>query len=190
MRPASTIREQKSKLRTRMRGILALMPAALRRQKSLGIVMKIQRSAAYRKAHSVLVYIPLPREVDVRPLIKAALREGKSVYAPRLVSGGVRLEVFRIQSFEHDLKRGSYGILEPRPLRNRLGRAEDMELILAPGLAFDGRGGRLGRGLGCFDRFLKKASGALIFGVAFREQKCRRVPIESHDIKVNRVFTD
>jgi 5-formyltetrahydrofolate cyclo-ligase len=61
-------------------------------------------------------------------------------------------------------------------------------LILVPGVAFDLRGGRLGRGRGYYDRLLSGLQGYRC-GVAFDEQIVDRVPLEPHDASLNCILT-
>ena len=61
-------------------------------------------------------------------------------------------------------------------------------MILVPGLAFDLRGGRLGRGRGYYDRFLAGATGLRV-GVCFEDQIVADVPLEPHDLRMDFVVT-
>lgn len=60
---------------------------------------------------------------------------------------------------------------------------------LIPGLGFDRKLHRLGRGAGFYDRYLE---GIQIYkiGVAFAEQLVEELPVEPHDIGVDAVITD
>jgi 5-formyltetrahydrofolate cyclo-ligase len=67
------------------------------------------------------------------------------------------------------------------------------DLILAPLLAFDRRGGRLGQGGGYFDRAIAdlRARGPLIvMGLAFAGQEVGEVPLEAHDARLDAVLTE
>jgi 5-formyltetrahydrofolate cyclo-ligase len=61
-------------------------------------------------------------------------------------------------------------------------------LVLVPGVAFDLRGRRLGRGKGFYDRLLADAGG-LKCGVAFDEQIVTEIPVEPHDVSVDCILT-
>jgi len=81
---------------------------------------------------------------------------------------------------------GAFGIPEPRDDAARLfepGMA-GRTAVIVPGLAFDARGGRLGRGGGYYDRFLGRASmqRAIKIGVCWELQLIEAVPTESHDV--------
>jgi 5-formyltetrahydrofolate cyclo-ligase len=63
-----------------------------------------------------------------------------------------------------------------------------VDLILVPGLAFDLRGRRLGRGKGYYDQLLRGLRG-ITCGVAFDQQIVAEIPVEPHDVRVNCVLT-
>ena len=63
-----------------------------------------------------------------------------------------------------------------------------LDLALVPGLGFDARGHRLGRGKGHYDRLLAGFTGMKI-GVAFDFQIVTEVPREPHDIALDAVVT-
>ena len=64
-----------------------------------------------------------------------------------------------------------------------------MDLILIPGLGFDKKGNRLGRGKGFYDDLLKNFKGTKI-GVCHHFQLINEIPIESWDIKMNYICTE
>jgi 5-formyltetrahydrofolate cyclo-ligase len=57
-----------------------------------------------------------------------------------------------------------------------------------PGLAFDRRGGRLGRGKGYYDRFLLETSGLRV-GICFEDQVVEKIPGEAHDLRMDFLIT-
>jgi 5-formyltetrahydrofolate cyclo-ligase len=66
-----------------------------------------------------------------------------------------------------------------------------IDLIVTPGLAFDARGSRLGRGGGFYDRFLAEPQlVAARVGIALDEQIVDAVPTDSWDVSMHAVVTD
>ncbi len=99
---------------------------------------------------TLLLYAPIGREVDVRPLFFVARERGIAVAFPRTEKSTHQMTFHTVDSLD-ELLPGSYGI--PEPVHDRpadLLRA----LCVLPGLAFDRDGYRLGYGGGYYDRFL------------------------------------
>ncbi len=61
--------------------------------------------------------------------------------------------------------------------------------LMMPGLGFDLKGARLGRGKGYYDRYLQKHS-PLRVGIAWSEQIVEQVPVESHDCHMDFIITE
>ncbi len=67
------------------------------------------------------------------------------------------------------------------------------DLVLAPVLAFDRTGGRLGQGAGCYDRTiatLRAVRRVQVIGLAYAEQEVDRVPMDEHDQRLDGILTD
>ena len=166
--------EAKSALRTRMRDREIHRPAD-----GGGIAEVLHDWAVWQSARAICAYAALPGECDVLdpwPL-------GKQVALPR-VSGG-ELSAHWVGGPD-DLVCGSFGIWEPAP--STFPTSGEFDVILVPGLAFDVRGGRLGRGKGHYDRFLAATKGLRV-GVCFDDQIVESVPCESHDIAMDFLVT-
>lgn len=146
---------------------------------------KVLASANWQKAGTLLLYYPLADEVDVRPLIQQAYRDGKCVLLP--VCKGDELELHRYQG-EDSLSLGAFGIMEPTGSLFAPEQYPDIQLAIIPGMAFDSAGHRLGRGKGYYDRLLPKLSRARLQGVCFPFQLLDEVPAEPHDIAVHEVI--
>jgi 5-formyltetrahydrofolate cyclo-ligase len=84
---------------------------------------------------------------------------------------------------------GRYGVREPAPSAPSEALGPDV-LVLVPGVAFDATGGRLGRGMGLWDRALAEERGAVVVGVGYELQWVERVPREPHDRLVSAVLTE
>lgn len=109
--------------------------------------------------------------------------QDKRVALPRVAGDEL---VFHWITGREELLLGSFGILEPPADASPAGN--EFDLILVPGLAFDLRGGRLGRGRGYYDRFLAGATGLRV-GVCFEDQIVADVPLEPHDLRMDFVVT-
>lgn len=164
------------------------IPLASRQKKSRMILARLMRGREFQKAKNIMTYIPLEGEVNTLPLVLEARVLGKNVFVPKIRARG-RLDAVRIIEPARDLKRGAYGILEPKRVRGRTISPSRLDLVVVPGLGFDRKGRRLGKGKGYFDRFLKRAKGAKKIGLAFREQILKEVPMDSWDVPMDKVIS-
>ena len=86
-----------------------------------------------------------------------------------------------------DLAVGAYGIEEPTGALFTDYAAIDF--IAVPGVAFDRRGNRLGRGKGYYDRLLPRIPSAYKAGICFPFQIVEEVPAEPFDIRMDEIIT-
>jgi 5-formyltetrahydrofolate cyclo-ligase len=177
----------KAALRQDIRGRLKSMTPAQRSAASLQARSLLAGKSVWKKAKSILVYAPLPEELDVWPLVLEAAAGGKTIALPRFDSVSKKYGACRVEDLANDLVSGQFGIREPGghcvpvPL-NRL------DLVLVPGVAFNLQGRRLGRGKGFYDQLLALVRGTTC-GVAFDEQIVAEIPVEPHDIHLNCILT-
>ena len=181
------LQEQKSFLRKELRRKLRTLKPEERTRRSEKVVKELFGHPKFSKARSLLVYVAMEHEVETRPLLEEAWRRRKKVYVPRLDSQKKRIQIVELSDLK-ELKPGSYGILEPPLNRNRLGKPEELDLAIVPGLGFDRGGGRLGRGFGYFDRFLFEARKAYKIGLAFECQIVDEIPRDVHDVVMDEVL--
>ncbi len=137
-------------------------------------------------AQAIHCYLPIRSEVDVRPVVAAALAAGKAVAIPVTVGG--TLEHSWIDGLEPE--RFTPGVLgTPRPRTLRPAREGDWSLTIVPMLAFDRDGYRLGYGKGLYDQLLAAIDGYAV-GVAFAAQEVEALPHEAHDIPLDLIVTE
>ena len=140
----------------------------------------------YQAAKTLMVYVSVGDEVETLPLLHAALQAGKRVALPRCKRGG-SMEAAVVTEMSQ-LRRGMLQIPEPPETFPALPQ-EEIELILAPGLLFDGQGNRLGQGGGYYDRYLAGYTGYTC-GVAFAVQMVDVLATKPHDMRMDAIVTE
>jgi len=150
---------------------------------------RLAETPEFRERARLALYAALPDELPTRPLYEIARRSGKDLLWPRTAGPG-RLEFAPCRRWE-DLIPERYGVLAPPPGQKGVALGRE-DLLLVPGVAFDLRGGRLGRGGGYYDRVLGEIGkgGPLSLGVGFEFQLVEEVPREPHDRNLGAVVTE
>jgi 5-formyltetrahydrofolate cyclo-ligase len=141
----------------------------------------------WNRSRLVMLFAPMPKEVDVALLWPDAAAAGKSLCFPRFLPSTGFYEACLVQDPGLQLRPGAFGIREPSPecpgiSLNRL------DLVLVPGVGFTRDGHRLGRGRGYYDRLLADVLG-LKCGVGFDQQLVDTIPCEPHDVNLHWVLT-
>lgn len=124
---------------------------------------------------------PLPGEPDLRPLWKE-LDQLTWVF-PRIDG-----DELAFHAPGEDWVEGLHGIREPS-IHSPIVEASRIRGLLIPGLGFDRRGRRLGRGKGFYDRLLSGWTGLKV-GVCFECQWVDSIPTEAHDQKMDLIVTE
>lgn len=93
---------------------------------------------------SILLYLPMGHEVDVRPLFRR-LRRDRKIYVPFMEG-----ESFKLVQYRLPLLKKRFGILEPMNSHFYLSK---IEMAIVPVVGVDGRFRRIGFGKGMYDRF-------------------------------------
>lgn len=183
---ASAIRAEKHALRELIQAKLAALEAAEVAEKSRAAVRRLPDVPEFQRARSVLAFVSMAGEVDTHELIRAGLREGRRVCVPWFDRQRREYATVEIRDFDRDLVPGHYGILEPREKRTE---DRPCEVALVPGLAFDAKGHRLGRGKGYYDKLLAGYRGTKL-ALTFEVQVVACVPVWATDVAMDVVVTD
>jgi 5-formyltetrahydrofolate cyclo-ligase len=181
------LRELKQQLRRQVRAHLATLPLETLAEKSAAAARLIMAWPGFIRAKTIMMYIPMQREVDTAAIARAAWDAGKTVLAPRTNVPARQMEAVAFTDHS-ELTAGAYNILEP------VGEATDVseiDLLILPGVAFDRAGNRLGQGGGFYDRFLAAPTlRADTVAIAFDEQIVESVPVEATDWPMKTIITD
>ena len=178
------IRSEKMALRAEIKKTIAAMSHEEMRRQSIAVCMRLAQSSEFINADTVLVYSAMKGECDPRLLADIAYGMGKRVAYPRCEGDELGLYI----ADEGRFVPGVFGIPEPDGSCERIDLA-DVDFAVIPGLAFDGKGGRLGRGKGYYDRLLMGTK-AVKVGICFNEQLIHRVPMDVHDGRMDMVVTE
>jgi 5-formyltetrahydrofolate cyclo-ligase len=165
------------------------MDPAAAHAKSMAACKRLMAQPEFERAGVVMLYLPMPGEVDTTPLALRAWQEQKTVAAPKCSWDQRHMIPIEIRSLEAGVVATRGALREPAdgdpvPI-------QALELVVVPALAFDRRGNRLGRGAGFYDRFLASPEfrGAAV-GLAFREQVVEDMPVQENDVPVHALVTD
>jgi 5-formyltetrahydrofolate cyclo-ligase len=184
---ADGLEDAKRSLRSEATALRRALPAEARERAAAAIAEHVRSLSEYARAPRVAAYAALPDEVPCDALVREVLASGRVLLLPRLA--GEVLQFVAVSDLAA-LRAGRFGVAEPSATDRGEPLAAD-DLVLVPGVAFDARGGRLGRGSGFYDRSLPRGAGApVVFGVAFACQLVEAVPMAPHDRRVDGVVTE
>lgn len=169
----------KGELRRRMRQVLELVDD--RELRSVLLWGQVAALSRYQSAKVVMAFASMPAEPDTDGLLMRLDHDGKTVVLPRM-EGGVIVPRLRGER----LVEAQWGIREPT---GDLVDPATIDLVVVPGLAFTESGGRLGHGRAYYDRFLPTATNAYLVGACFAEQVVDVLPLEPHDVRLDRVLS-
>ena len=147
-------------------------------------IMKREMTEFLSSYQNIALFASLDTEIDTFPLIEELLRLGKNIYLPK--TNGKEMEFYLIHSLDELVEsKNKYKVKEPSK-----GNPVDpsiFDIIICPGVAFDKNNNRLGHGQGYYDRYLPRCS-AYKVGLCYKEQLLDEIPVDEHDIKMDRVY--
>lgn len=145
------------------------------------------------RARRLGCYLAWRGELDLAPLIREAWARRRQVFLPVLAGQNLRFAPFTPTT---PLRPNRYGIPEPDVDRQQWIPASGLDAVLAPLLAFDARGHRLGMGGGYYDRTFRFRAGRSawrrpwLIGTAYEFQRVAQLPDDPWDITLDAVITD
>ncbi len=179
----------KQELRQQLRERVAAVPPDELHRRSVAAARLLCAQPEYKRAEIIMIYLSTAHEVDTSQIALAAWADLKRVLAPRVAWEQRRMLPIEINSLTSDVQPGSMGI--PEPLEGLPIPVSDIDLVVVPGLGFDTRGNRLGRGRGVYDRFLAHRDfRAVSCALALEDQVVESIPAEENDVRMNMLVTD
>jgi len=183
------IQESKRRLRRKTRRAIRALAPAERASQEARLRAKVETLPGFTEAGLLALYEPgFPEEIDTRPIALDVLKAGRTLVYPKLDAETQSLRLFEVTDPATQLQPGAFGI--PEPVASGPEIAPDaVDWVLVPGLAFDRRGRRLGRGGGHYDRLLPKLRpDARRWAIALKPQLVIEVPLEAHDQPIDGVL--
>lgn len=173
--------QDKKELRKQIRLLKRQFSLEEKKAKSHSVWEAIEQNEHFKNAQVVLAYWSMEDEVYTHEFVVKWSTQ-KTLLLP-----SVRGEELDIRYFEgEELLRPGEGYEIPEPIGGIFENLDQIDLIIVPGVAFDGNGNRLGRGKGYYDKILKQTI-AYKIGVCFDFQFLEQIPVEEHDIKMDAV---
>jgi 5-formyltetrahydrofolate cyclo-ligase len=189
----SAITEVKDEFRAALRAARRARSPRLRAEAAAALVDVVGSIPALADAACVAAYSARPTEPDTGPLLEALAARGTEVLLP-VLGAGLQREWARYAGLD-DLRERAPG-RPPEPSTPSLGAAglARADVVIAPALAVDTSGTRLGQGGGWYDRALEHARpGTPVVAVVFAEElydaATRPLPHEAHDRRVDLAAT-
>ena len=144
-------------------------------------------SLEFAKASHIASYISYGDEPSTRDLNAELLKNGKSLYLPRIIGNQLEWVQFNVDDSQLIPSKLSKNILEP--VGPAISDQSKIELIIVPALRIDRSGYRLGQGGGFYDRALSKLTAWSIGLIHPDEISSKDLPRENFDIPLNAAAT-
>jgi 5-formyltetrahydrofolate cyclo-ligase len=179
----SDAQQPKAALRARLLAARSALPADRRREAGRLIRDALLSLPALQMAGTVAAYYSVGTEPDTRGLVYALWKRGTYVLLPLLRPDGD----LDWASYEgpDSLVPGPRGLREPAEPPRGAQAVARADVVLAPALAVDRAGNRLGRGGGSYDRALARVGPLIpVIALLYDDELLGHVPAEPHDTPV------
>ena len=179
----------KAKLRRELQNCLLAITPEQRCEKSRKACQNLVSIPQFQSASMVMMFLSLPNEVDTSEAILNAWQLGKAVAVPKVSWQQRHIIAVQINSLDTGISTEASGL--QNPIAAVPVAFEEIDLVVTPGLGFDKKGNRLGRGGSYYDRFFANTElKASRCGFAFAEQLVEKIPVAEHDEPVDIVVTE
>ncbi|MGD9976309.1 MAG: 5-formyltetrahydrofolate cyclo-ligase [Bacteroidales bacterium] len=178
-----TTQQQKEQLRKTIRQKKKMVGTEEAKAKSQLVFAKVEASDKFLEAKVVLAFWSLPDEISTHNFV-VKWSTSKKMVLPVVVENNLELRIFT--GTEMLVQSDGFGIMEPTT--GQLVNPSDIDFAIIPGVAFDKKGNRLGRGKGFYDRLLPQLGKTTTVGVGYEFQLVESVPVAEFDLPVDMVI--
>jgi len=188
--------DSKLELRTKLRAQRRALSAAAQRRAAAELAARVAATRWFGVSRRIAAYVANDGEIDPSAVIERIWRMRKHAYLPVLSPlRHDRLWFARVEP-GMDYVPNRFGIPEPTVKRAALVRAEELDLIFLPLVAFDLMGNRIGMGGGFYDKslaFLRQRQHwrkPHIVGLAHEFQRIEKLTPDTWDVPLAGIVTD
>ncbi|RZO49452.1 MAG: 5-formyltetrahydrofolate cyclo-ligase [Candidatus Pelagibacterales bacterium] len=155
---------------------------------NFNLIFNLIKKHFNKKKIIIAGYYPSNYEVNILKFVEEAYKKKFKITLPVIKSSNQMS--FKLWAFNDPLYVNKFGMLEPKKSK----RSFIPDLIIVPLVAFDNNLNRIGYGKGYYDRSLGKIKKikkkTISLGVAYSFQKCKKIPVNKYDFKLNYIFTE
>jgi 5-formyltetrahydrofolate cyclo-ligase len=151
--------------------------------KSEEVFSVLEITGVFQQAKYILIYNSLSDEVSTAAFLSKWAKE-KEFYLPVVSNNDL---VVRKYEANGNYTTSALGVKEP--VGENIINCNKIDLVIVPGIAFDRKMNRLGRGKGYYDRFLSTLKATKI-GVCFDFQLLDNIPTDAHDVKMDMIVSE
>jgi 5-formyltetrahydrofolate cyclo-ligase len=182
-------------LRSQIRALRRTLSLSQREQAAQNLAKRVAALPVFATSQHIAAYIAIDGEMDPTPLLAQVTALGKQIYLPVLTADSQRPMVFAPYGTDTKLKPNRFKILEPDVSPAQWRNGEHLDLVLAPLVAFDASGNRLGMGGGFYDRtfaFRRDTASPwpYLLGMAYELQKVDALERQPWDIALDGIATE
>jgi len=155
---------------------------------NFNLIFNLIKNHFKKKKITIAGYYPSNYEVNILKFLETAYKKKFEIGLPVIKSSNNMC--FKSWIFNEPLQVNKFGILEPTNSRREI----IPDLIMVPLVAFDKHLNRIGYGKGYYDKNLKKINKIkkkiICLGIAYSFQKCKVIPVNKHDFRLDYIFTE
>ena len=178
-----SIFEYKNQLRKEIRQLKKQVDAETSKQKARIVFAEVETLEEFKQANVVLAFWSLPDELPTHDFV-IKWSSSKKIVLPVFVGNDLVLRLF--ESTEQMEQSKHFGIMEPKT--GKIVDPKEIDFAIIPGVAFDKKGNRLGRGKGFYDRLMPQFREITRVGVGYEFQLVESVPVTQFDLPVDMVI--
>ncbi|XP_071014471.1 5-formyltetrahydrofolate cyclo-ligase-like isoform X1 [Oncorhynchus clarkii lewisi] len=198
----AALRAAKQAMRREIKKRVAALDNQEKLRQSRVISQKLFKHPKYARCERIAVFLSMHDEVRTEEIIQDLFKHGKTCFMPKYLTQDTsnHMDMVKLTSMEDmmSLPLTSWNIRQPSADDNTREEALEtggLDLILMPGLGFDRKGNRLGRGKGFYDSYLERCmkhpkGKPYTIALAFREQLCQDIPVGDNDVLIDEVLCD
>ncbi|XP_055840116.1 5-formyltetrahydrofolate cyclo-ligase [Episyrphus balteatus] len=179
--------------------ILPAITPESRKKQSYAITERVIGTDDFKKAQTISIYLSTSTEVDTTNLLTEMFQQGKKVFVPTYNKNVMEMVKLDSMLDYESLPLTKWNIKQPNISDGRENALTcgGIDLFIVPGVAFSRKGGRLGHGMGFYDKYFKRHSEtypdkkSILMAIAFKEQivPVTELPLAEHDVILDYVVT-